>query len=432
MIKHPHRARRRTLLTGASAAAALGAAAACSDDGPAGTADDPIELGFEWWGNDVRADLTQQAVDLFEERNEGITVRTNFSDYGPYWEGLTGRMASQNLPDVFQMDYPRLRQFGGTGLLTPLDDLIDTAAFREQSLLETGRIDGELVAVPVAANTLGLVYRADLFDQFGIEVPEAGYSWDDYAELATRLSTEMGEGFWGAEDWTHSYLFLELWLRQRGLAFYDVEANTLGFTQAELVEYWEMVFPLVEAGHVPKATEVSDLESDGVTEGVMGTMIRWDSILGGIAPTAEENGGPLGLTAPPTSDPDNLGTFLKPSMQFVVAANSEYPEESAKLIDFLLNDPDAVAILGTNRGIPSTQSGLDNIELDQYSQQVMDYEESIADYLDPPPPAPPAAAGAIESKYIEIHEQVQYEEMTAVEAADQFFIEAETLFASEQ
>lgn len=430
MIRHP--LRRRSVLTGAAAAAALGATAACGDDGPAGTADDPITLTFEWWGDEARADLTQAAVELFEQKHEGIKIQTNFSGYAELWESLTGRMAARNLPDIFQMDYPRLRQFAENGMLAPLDDLIDTTAFREPALLEPGRLNDELVAVPVAANTTGLLYRADLFAEHGVPVPEVGHTWDEYMATIAELSPKLGEGVWAAEDWARSYLYMEMWLHQQGGAFYSEDLTTLGFTKEQLVEYWSMPAALIEQGHIPSADQMASWAEDGMAEGAVASELRWDSALSGFGPTVADFGGTLAIAPPPTVDPENLGIYLKPSMQLVIAANSEHPEEAARFIDFFLNDPEAVAILGTNRGIPATETGLANVELDEYAQAILDYEESVSEHLKPAPPVPPAGAGGVEAKYMEIYEQVQYGEMTAPEAAELFFTEAETLFAAEQ
>ncbi|THV42490.1 ABC transporter substrate-binding protein [Glycomyces buryatensis] len=431
MIRHSPRARRRTLLTGATAAAALGASAACGDDGPAGTADDPVTIGFEWWGDEARAEITQQAVDLFEQKNEGIKVRASFADYPVYWEGLTTRMVSQDLPDVFQMDYPRLRQFATNGMLLPLEGVVDTSDFRE-GLLDTGKIDDELIAVPVAANHLGLIYRADWYAEHGIDAPQPGHTWEEYGETIRTLTAALGEGKWGAEDWARSYLFLEMWLYQQGASFYTEDSASLGFTKDQLLAWWETSAPHIEAGDIPTFEEASSWTADGMVEDTLASEIRWDSAVTGLWPAVEEAGGQLALAAPPTSDPNNLGIYRKPSMQFVIAANSENAEASAKLIEFCLTDPEAIAILGTNRGIPATNVGLESVELDEASQAILDYEESVAEYVAPSPPAPPAAAGAIEAKYTEIYEQVQYAELTPEAAADLFFEEAATLFASEE
>jgi multiple sugar transport system substrate-binding protein len=428
-IRHP--LRRRSLLAGATAAAALGATAACGDDGPAGTAEDPIEISFEWWGDDARAEVTNQAVELFMEQHAGIKVRTNFADYPAYWEGLTGRMASQDLPDVFQMDYPRLRQFGANGMLLPLEGVVDTSDFREGTL-ETARLDGKLVAVPVGSNMFGLIYRPDFFEEHGIPVPEAGYSWEDYGATVTALTTALGEGRFGGGDWAGSYLLMELWLRQQGGAFYADDAASLAFTKDQLVEWWGMTAGLLESGAMPSPDEAAEWTAGGMAGGFIATEIRWDTAINGYWPTVIEGGGTLAIAPPPSADPTNLGLHLRPSVQFVIAANSEQAEAGAKLIDFLLGDPEAIAILGTNRGIPSTEAGRASVELDEASQAVIDYEATVEQYLIDPPAVPPAAAGAIEAKFTEIYQQVQYAEMTPAEAADLFFTEAETLFASEQ
>ncbi|MEU5153497.1 extracellular solute-binding protein [Glycomyces sp. NPDC021274] len=431
MMRNPHGLRRRSLLTGASAAAVLAAAAACGEDGPAGTADDPVEISFEWWGDETRAELTQQAVDLFQEKNAGIKVQTNFADFPTFWEGMTGRMASRDLPDVFQMDYSRLRQFGTSGLLLPLEGVVKTDDFRE-GFLDTATLDGQLLAVPVAGNTLGLIYRADWFEANGVAAPAPGYSWDQYAADITTLTPALGEGKWGGGDWSGQYHFMELWLRQQGGSFYTEDGKALNFDAAKLAEWWTTTADLYAAGMVPPVETTIEWVEGGLVQDVLGSEIGWDNFMPGYAPTVEANGGTLALAAPPSLDPANLGLYLKPSMQFVISGATEQAEASAKLIDFLLGDTEAIKILGTSRGVPATNAGLAGVDIDPATQAVLDYEESVAQYLTTPPPAPPAATGAIEVKFGEIYQQVQYGEMTATEAATLFLTEAETLLAAEQ
>ncbi|SDD03304.1 ABC transporter substrate-binding protein [Glycomyces harbinensis] len=432
MIRDPYRLRRRSLLTGAAAAATLAAAAACGDDdGPAGTADDPIEISFEWWGDDVRAEITKEAIALFESKNEGITVQTNFADFPTYWEGLAGRMASRDLPDVFQMDYSRLRQFGSSGMLLPLEGVVKTDDFRE-GFLDTAKLDGQLLAVPIAGNTLGLIYRADWFEAHGVATPAPGYSWDQYGTDIATVTAGLGDGKWGGGDWAGQYHFMELWLRQQGGSFYTEDGKALNFETAKLVEWWATSAALYAAGDVPPVETTIEWVEGGLVQDLLASEIGWDNFMPAYTPTVEANGGTLALAAPPSLDPANLGLYLKPSMQLVISGTSEAAEASAKLVDFLLGDPEAIAILGTNRGIPATNTGLENVEIDPATQGVLDYEASVAQYLTTPPPAPPSATGAIEVKFAEIYQQVQYGEMTGQEAADLFFTEAETLLAAEQ
>jgi multiple sugar transport system substrate-binding protein len=46
--------------------------------------------------------------------------------------------------------------------------------------------------------------------------------------------------------------------------------------------------------------------------------------------------------------------FIRPALYISAAAATEHPQESAELINFLLNDLDAAAILRTARGIPAS------------------------------------------------------------------------------
>ncbi|GAB3232723.1 extracellular solute-binding protein [Glycomyces halotolerans] len=431
MIRIRSNATRRAVVAGVSATALLGTVAACGDDGPAGTADDPITISFEWWGNEDRAEITQEAVDLFEEQNPGIEVQTNFADFPDYWSSMTTRMAARDLPDVMNMDYSRLLQFGDNGMLLPLEDYVDTSDFVE-GFLDTGYVNDELVAVPIAGNTLSLIYRTDVFEDAGVEL-EAGYTWDDYHEAMAEVTAAWGtDEQWGGGDYAGQYHFMELWLRQQGGSFYTEDGTALNFDEAQLTEWWQKTADLHESGAVPPVDITSQWEENALVLDAQASEIGWDNFLAWHAPAVAENGGELGLMAPPTEDPNNIGLYLKPAMQLTIGANTEHPEEAGRLIEFLLTDPEAIKILGTNRGIPATNVGRENVEIDEISQKVLDYEESVSQYLTSPPPAPPAATGAIEVKFAELYETVLYGEQSVEEAVSAFFTEAATLLESEQ
>src|SRR5690606_3546778 len=133
----------------------------------------------------------------------------------------------------------------------------------------------------------------------------------------------------------------------------------------------------------------------------------------------------FGMVAPPTSNPDNSGLYLKPSMLLSVSARTEHPTEAAKLVDFLVNDPEAAKILGTNRGIPATNAALDAIELNEVDKQIVEYEKSVEDSMQPAPPPPPPGAGSIEQTFSDINEEINFKRTTVDQAVEKFFSEAE-------
>ena len=55
---------------------------------------------------------------------------------------------------------------------------------------------------------------------------------------------------------------------------------------------------------------------------------------------------------PHTAGEVKSGEYLKPSLFISGYSKTKHPKEVAMVIDFLVNDPDAAAILGSERGVP--------------------------------------------------------------------------------
>ena len=48
-------------------------------------------------------------------------------------------------------------------------------------------------------------------------------------------------------------------------------------------------------------------------------------------------------------------------MLYAISAKSQHPKEAAKLLNFLVNDPEGVEIIGTERGIPASKVALEQL-----------------------------------------------------------------------
>ena len=92
-----------------------------------------------------------------------------------------------------------------------------------------------------------------------------------------------------------------------------------------------------------------------------------------------------------------------------------------------MNSPEVGAIFGTNRGMPASQSQLDGIELDKTAQQIIDYEESIADRVGDAPPVPVVGYGSVEAKFKALGQELGFGTITVDEAVDQLFAEIDVI-----
>ena len=80
--------------------------------------------------------------------------------------------------DIVHLSSAQVGEWGGAGWLTPLNDLVEqywdeyNLSDIPQVAWEGVTVDGQIYGVPIVSNTLHLIYRQDIFDEFGIEVPE--------------------------------------------------------------------------------------------------------------------------------------------------------------------------------------------------------------------------------------------------------------------
>src|SRR5690606_10358931 len=74
-----------------------------------------------------------------------------------------------------------------------------------------------------------------------------------------------------------------------------------------------------------------------------------------------------------------------------ISARTAAPEAAASLVDFLLNDPRAVEVIGLTLGVPPSQAARDLLgaEPDSAAGRAIAYVEEPADRVGPPPPAWP-------------------------------------------
>lgn len=395
---------------------------AASDGGAGGGDAEAVTIRYSWWGNADRAELVEESITAFEEANPGITVQGTFSDYEPYWQKISTEVAGGGAPDVLQMDYSYLREYADRGALLDLNEQAGANLVIDDllpGLEESGVVGDSLYGVAVGANTFAMMYNPDMFAQVGVD-PAEGMTWEDYDQALVDI-TDQTERY-GGPDYTGVFYVLQLKLRQQGKEMFT-EDGQLGFTEAELVDLWNSVSDLrtdeklLPPGDALAIDPVSALGGD-----LVASELSWDNFM---TRYVEESGGsPIAIAPIPTGDGGELGLYLKPSMLMSASANTEHPEEAAKLIDWFVNSAEVGQILGANRGLPATQGQRDAAELEGVDAEVLAYEESIADQLAPPPPAPPAGAGTLEAEFIRLNEEINYGELSVEDAAAQFMAEA--------
>lgn len=414
---------RRVAASVAAVGMVFAGAAGCGDDAGSG----PTTLRYSWWGNADRAELMKRAIAVFESKNPDIKVTPSFQEYEAYWQKMAAETAGGNAPDVLQMDFSYLREYADRGVLYDLKEQSDS--LRLDDLLPgfqgAGEVDDKLYGVPVGGNTWSMFYDPALFAKAGVPEPKVGWTWADYRAAMKTITAKTG--VYGGGNYAGIIYNLEARMRQRGGLLFT-EDGKLGFTREQLTEFWsegqqliadKVVLPVDKAVQIkPKSLWVDALAA---------SELGWDNFL--VRYAGESKVG-IKLGPIPSDDPQRLGQYLKPAMLLSTSAKTDHPEAAAKLISFMINDPEAGAIFGGNRGLPATNAQRAAAKLEGPLAAVAAYEQTIADQLTKAPPAPPKGAGTIEANFIRISEELQYGRISVADAVNQFFAEAEETLRS--
>lgn len=439
------RGRSRAAFIALTAAGALALGACSGDSGIPGEAgeteasgeggDGDVTIRFAWWGSDDRHQTTQEMIDLFEEKNPGITVVPDFTDWGGYWDKLATTVAGGDTPDVITHEERFIADYANRGVLADLESLdIDTSEFQE-SVVDGGRVDGTLYGLATGVNAYAMVADPQVFADAGVEVPDdTTWTWEDFVEVSGQVSEGAGDGVWGVQDLGFNEAGLNILARQKGQTLFN-EDGSLGVDAETVSEFFQIGLDLQENGGAPDGSRTTEIQAAGPEGSLLGTNtgamgIWWSNQLGALS---SASGSELELLRiPGESEFDRTGMYFKPAMFYSVSATTEHPEESAKFVDFLLNDPEAAALQLTDRGLPSNLSVRESIlgDLEAADAKVADFMADLEDEIVDGPPVPPNGAGDVQDIITRINSEVLFGSMTPDEAAEAFLSEVEAATSS--
>lgn len=95
--------------------------------------------------------------------------------------------------DIVHFANAQVGEWGAPGWLLPLNDLVDqywdeyNLGDIPEKAWEGSTIDGVIYGVPIVGNTLHLIYRQDVFDELGLEVPD---TYDEVIEVCNAIGLD--------------------------------------------------------------------------------------------------------------------------------------------------------------------------------------------------------------------------------------------------
>lgn len=311
------------------------------DGGDGGGEKVTIEV-WESWAGEPAEEALISAAELYSDLNPSVDVNVVGYTGGEYWTKLRSSMAAGQPPDIY-CTYGGGETWGymKNDMALPVDNVLDEdwAEF----------VPGTLNGVEFNGNHYGLPYEmfcrwiwvnSDLFQQADLEVPEDGWTWEEFKDAITTLKSEgiTPIGLGGKTAWHCSYWYNYLLQRVAGhdavLAAMEGERD---FTEDVFVEAYEKMAELRELEPFQEGYKSADFwagawASFGNGDVAMMLEASW------AAGTIEQHGTNYELVPFPTfSDGEGNQEAVHGQATYLALGPAGHSEEALDFIEFLFH-----------------------------------------------------------------------------------------------
>jgi alpha-1,4-digalacturonate transport system substrate-binding protein len=308
-----------------------------------------VELRFAYYADGVEADIMQPLIDKFMAENPDITVVLDVVPYKTIDEQLPVQVETGEGPDL-----ARITNFGAyKGKLLDLRSYLADSAYYEANfpapILEALGYGG----FPDALTVTGPYVNKTLFDQAGIDVPGEGTTWYEWTDPTKQVADATGVQYAISIDRTgHRFAGPAM---SMGATLLNPDGtftvDTPGFRAfAELLKSWH------DEGITP--TEVwfnADAVNSCIDDFKSGQLVMCMSGSWNINGLANDVGDAFDWVVVPNPTGDGGSTGIAGGSAVVAFADTEHPEETARLVEFLIQAENYGAFSAGTLALPAQE-----------------------------------------------------------------------------
>ncbi len=319
----------------------------------------PMEKAEAYVENTARS-AADKTVMLAEEKLDvsvGYVTYTAEDYQDKTYDDVTLDRARNDMDDIYLLNPDTLRVLGEEGKLKDLSGLECVKNLREV-VIAANMIDGKLVGIPQEVVAYGLFINKDMFDQYGLALPETP---EDFLECCrvfkeNGIETPVGANRWWLETFVLAQAYADLYNGGNT----EAEIAALNSGESKYSDYmrpgFEFLQEMIDKGYV-------DAEKALVSEAIEGER---EEFLAGTTPIVMAYWGAANTdTAYGSPDfemlvigfPSSRGQMpVIPMTGFGVGINAEHGEDALAVLDVMLSDEALQIYAETNRVISPSKN----------------------------------------------------------------------------
>ena len=303
------------------------------------------------------ADLT---VAMAEEKL-GVTVayRTyTAEDYqDKSYDDVVLDRARSNMDDLYLLNSDVILKLGAEGKLVDLSG-IDNAENLRDIIWTANTVDGKLVAIPQEVVAYGLFVNKDMFDQYGLALPETPEEFLECCRAFQEngIETPVGANRWWLETFVLAQAYADLY--NGGNAQAEIDALNRG--EAKYSDYmrpgFEFLQEMIDCGYInaEKALVSEAIEGEGADFLAQKTpivMAYWS------AANTETAYGKTDFHMQVIGFPSSRGQMPVMTLTgYAVGANAEHAQDAMETLDIILSDEALETYTSVNKVISSSKN----------------------------------------------------------------------------
>lgn len=332
--------------------------AGCSSDNGGGGGSGPQELTV--WimepGNPEVQKTLDGFAEKFEELHEGVTVNIEYIPWAEAHRQLTTAITGGQVPDVSEMGNTMTAEFAEVGAFAPVE--VPADAGYVEGLVSSSVVDGTAYGYPWYAGARALIYRTDIFEEAGVEVPQ---TWDELLEVGDTIAEKVDgiDPIHVAGSYQHMFQPL-IWGAGGDIATQTADGWQPGFDTPEGHAALEFFLELWERGWTPEgavnwnSVNVREAFANGQSAMMIGG--GWD--LRVILDSNPDLEGKVGTALMPAGPSGSRDVFAGGS-HLVVFEESKAKELAHEFVQFLIAPEQATAFADQIGFLPGTVAGVE-------------------------------------------------------------------------
>jgi len=218
------------------------------------------------FGNAAELKAVTNAVGRFNQKYPNVKVEIAIDPISNGWGDYVTRVFSQfnanNAYDIYGTAIETFRTFETRGLFIPLDDYIASHASYsdfDPALFKYSSYKDKTYFIPIGWNNIMINFNRKLFKDAGVDLPKSGWTWDQFREIAKKLSVRDAAGNttqFGYEV-PNQFFFVQPWFFSNGTSILNADWTASNMLDPKVSESLQFLYDLI---HVDKSSPIPGKE----------------------------------------------------------------------------------------------------------------------------------------------------------------------------